>query len=204
MFPLSVQFYMFMVNVALGLTLAFVFDACRAVRSVLAGRRPGRRQWLVDLSDLLFWALAVPAVVVAWGWGNWGQVRAFTFLGLAAGVAVYAGLGAPTLYPAMVGTLRATGRGVVRSARWSRRAVRRTASGCLHAGRGVLRGTGWILRPLVWPLRWLARPLESPTRPLRDCLARRRQRWRVRWEEWRQRLAALWRPAGPAPPHAPD
>ncbi|GAB6877696.1 spore cortex biosynthesis protein YabQ [Thermaerobacter litoralis] len=222
MFSLTVQMYMLAVDVALGLTLGLLFDACRALRLVLGGGRPARRPWLDALLDAAFWAAALPLVILAWGWGNWGQVRTFTFLGLALGIAIYAGLGSPFLYPAFAATYRAVGQGTVRFVRWNRRAARwaRRAAGWLL--RGPFRLAMGILKPVTIPLGWLLAPvwvpvqrhLVAPARqaverrllaPLRQRMAAWRSSARVRWNRLRTALASWLRPGegGASPPTAP-
>ncbi|PZN13009.1 MAG: spore cortex biosynthesis protein YabQ [Bacillota bacterium] len=192
MFSPGMQFFMFTVMVALGLALAFLFDAFRAVRVVAGGRGRTGGRWLVDAADLLFWLVAVPGIVFALALGSWGQLRAFTFLGLGAGVLVYTALGSPTLLPAMVAGLMAFTEGTVRTVRFAGRASRalarrgRWAGGAV--GRPILRLAGFLMRPVIGLLAPLWRPLAAPWR-----------RWQERARGWIRALQA-WsggRGAGP-------
>ncbi|EKP94715.1 spore cortex biosynthesis protein YabQ [Thermaerobacter subterraneus] len=220
MFPLTVQLYMLAVNVALGLTLGFLFDACRALRAVLGGGRPPRRPWLDALLDGAFWALALPLVLLAWGWGNWGQVRTFTFLGLALGLGVYAGLGSPFLYPALAATYRATSQGTLRFIRWNRRAAGALGRGCRWVVRSLALLVRWLLKPVTIPLGWLLAPVSIPVQrhfidPCRAALRRHLldpwRRYRAaagrrlsgQWNRLRAVLAALIGPHQGAPPPPP-
>ncbi|ADU50230.1 Spore cortex biosynthesis protein, YabQ [Thermaerobacter marianensis DSM 12885] len=217
MFSLTVQTYMLAVNVALGLTLGFVFDACRALRAVLAGGRPARRPWLDAVMDAVFWLAALPAVLLTWGWGNWGQVRLFTFLGLALGLGLYAALGSPVLFPALAATYRATGQGAVRFVRWNRRVARAAGRAAWRGARGLLRLVRWVLKPVTVPLGWLLAPLLAPVNryvvdpvrarvqrfvvePARRRVAAARHRFAAGWDRLRSVLAAWLRPGEDEPP----
>ena len=180
MFSLDVQLFMFTVNVGLGMILAFLFDGCRVVR-VIWNRRSAAARWLTDALDALFWVLAVPLVIVVWGWGNWGQLRFFTFLGLVAGVAIYGAFGSPTLFPAMVTVLRTA----VQVGRTTARAFSYAVPRCI---RTLGRAVAWVTRGLSWPLLLLGRALAVPLQPLWRPLAppavgvgRRLSGWVRRW-----------------------
>ncbi|HEY8414325.1 MAG TPA: spore cortex biosynthesis protein YabQ [Thermaerobacter sp.] len=183
MFSPGMQFFMFTVMVALGLTLAFLFDAFRAVRAVVAGRGRTSGRWLADVADLLFWLAAVPGIVFALALGSWGQLRAFTILGLGAGVLLYTALGSPTLLPAMVAGLTAFTGGTVRTVRFAGRAGRdlarrgRRAGGAV--GRPIVGLAGLLVRPAAWLLAPLWRPLAAPWR-----------RWQERARGWVRALRA--------------
>lgn len=201
MFSLDVQIYMFTVNVGLGMVLAFLFDGCRVVRSLLIGRRPAAARWMTDALDILFWFLAVPLVIVVWGWGNWGQLRTFTFLGLTAGVVIYAAFGSPTLFPAMVAVLRTMGRAVRATGRWLAVAVPRLARATWRGLRGVAAVPAWPVRLLG---RALAVPLRPVWRPLSPPIARSWQRLSAWWQRAWKRVGGFWgAPKGTPPPEAP-
>lgn len=197
MFSLTVQTYMMAVDVALGIILGFLFDVFRALRRVLDGG-PTRRPWLDALLDAAFWAIALPLVVLAWGLGNWGQVRAFTLLGLALGLGLYAGLGSPVLLPALTATYRSVGGGVIRLGRGTRRAAGALARAVRRGMAGLRTLVGWLLMPVTRPLRWLLAPLLAPVhRALIAPVAARLRRfvlgpWR-RGVPSRRRIAAAWR-----------
>lgn len=194
MFSPSLQFFMFMVMVALGLTLAFLFDVFRAVRAVAAGKTRLAGHWFTDLLDLLFWLIAVPAILLTLGLGSWGQLRTFTVLGLGTGILLYAALGSPTLLPAMISGLTALTRATLRAARFARRATLWLARRVRRAASATGRATGRIARLLLWPLAWLLGPL---WRPLAGP-----------WRQWQERARRsvrefLVRLAGARPPEEP-
>lgn len=81
---LSVQFATMGLMLASGMGIGLLFDLYRVLAHEL--RIP---RWLIPLFDLAYWAIATVFVFRMLFIGNFGQVRIFVFLGLAAGYTVY-------------------------------------------------------------------------------------------------------------------
>jgi spore cortex biosynthesis protein YabQ len=82
--PVAEQAWILAITVLAGMVVGLLFDACRVGRKVL---RPSRR--LLFLVDLLFWFLAALFVFLMLLAVNRGEVRAYVFVGLSAGWALY-------------------------------------------------------------------------------------------------------------------
>lgn len=78
------QIQTFALTVGLGLMIGFCYDLIRAVRAYKRFSR-GTQFFL----DLIFWLLMTLAVFVALLASNWGEVRAYVFIGLITGGIVY-------------------------------------------------------------------------------------------------------------------
>jgi len=81
MTTLSQQLLVFGLTVALGILIGVLFDFYRMLNRVI---RPS--SWLTQVGDLLFWLLLSGMVFWLLLIGNWGEVRAYVFLGLALGL----------------------------------------------------------------------------------------------------------------------
>lgn len=93
MVTLDVELYMFCVALVTGAALGLCGDAYRAVRDAWPLR--GLAAVVCDLAFAI-----VAAVVLALGLvlGSWGALRLAVVAGVAAGVALYAGLASPFVY----------------------------------------------------------------------------------------------------------
>lgn len=81
---LSVQFATLGLMLASGMGIGLLFDLYRILAHELRFPR-----WLIPLLDLAYWAIAAVFVFRMLYIGNFGQVRLFVFLGLAAGYTLY-------------------------------------------------------------------------------------------------------------------
>lgn len=81
---LSVQFATLGLMLASGMGIGLLFDLYRVLAHEL--RIP---RWLIPLLDLAYWVIATLFVFRMLFIGNFGQVRIFVFLGLAAGYTIY-------------------------------------------------------------------------------------------------------------------
>lgn len=84
MFSLSSQLFAFGVTVCGGLFLGLLFDIYRALRGVI---RP--KKFITHLGDLMFWIICTVLIFVILLLGNWGEVRAYVFIGLVLGTLLY-------------------------------------------------------------------------------------------------------------------
>ena len=75
---------LFLICVALGAMLAFIYDLIRMFRMMLH-----HRDWLVDVEDLLFWILTAWMVFHTLFVYNRGALRGYAFLGMFIGVVLY-------------------------------------------------------------------------------------------------------------------
>ncbi|MDT8902787.1 spore cortex biosynthesis protein YabQ [Anaeroselena agilis] len=78
------QINTFVITVATGLLLGVAFDFYRVLRAFF------RPRWLfTSFADLAYWLLATGLVFLALLLGNWGELRLYTFIGLALGAFGY-------------------------------------------------------------------------------------------------------------------
>ncbi len=74
----------FVITVVTGALLGVTFDFYRVLRTFF------RPRWLLtSLADLCYWLLATGVVFLALLFGNWGELRLYTFIGLALGALGY-------------------------------------------------------------------------------------------------------------------
>ncbi|MGI6038263.1 MAG: spore cortex biosynthesis protein YabQ [Limnochordia bacterium] len=81
---LTTQMTSFLIVIFAGLLLGCLFDIYRVFRGLL---RPGAL--LTPILDLLFWAVATPAVFLLLLTSNWGELRFYVFLGMGLGLFLY-------------------------------------------------------------------------------------------------------------------
>lgn len=74
----------FAVTIALGLIIGLAYDLLRALKTVIKISR--RVQFFMDLG---YWLLMTVIVFIALLASNWGEVRAYVFIGLSAGGIFY-------------------------------------------------------------------------------------------------------------------
>ena len=85
-----------------GIFMGLLFDVFRVSRQFY---RPSRL--VLAFSDLFFWLLAAGFVFLVLLAGNWGEVRAYVFIGLGTGGLLYALFVSPACYRAMVLVVKA-------------------------------------------------------------------------------------------------
>ncbi|MDR7866779.1 MAG: spore cortex biosynthesis protein YabQ [Sporomusaceae bacterium] len=101
----------FVITVATGMLLGVTFDFYRVLRTVF------RPPWLLtSLADLGYWLLATGVVFLALLFGNWGELRLYTFIGLALGAFGYYRLLSRQAVRVIIALLRLTA-GVARAVR---------------------------------------------------------------------------------------
>ncbi|MDW7649807.1 MAG: spore cortex biosynthesis protein YabQ [Bacillota bacterium] len=74
----------FVVTIALGLVIGFTYDTLRALKTVVKISR--RVQFF---TDLFYWLVMTALTFVALLASNWGEVRAYVFIGLGTGGVFY-------------------------------------------------------------------------------------------------------------------
>lgn len=135
------QLYTFLLLMATGASLAFVFDCYRVTRRSL------RLRWFATaVGDLLYWLVATVAVFLALLKGNWGEIRLFVFLALFSGAGLYFHF--LSVYAAAV--LGKAARIIGKVLRISKAVVQYL-----------------LVRPVLIPLRWMTRQLLSGGRRLK-------------------------------------
>lgn len=103
MLPTSVHLAMFAITVLTGAILGAAFDWHRAWCATL--RLHG---WAAHAWDAAFVPIAAVIVGIGILAATWGELRAFTFLGLGVGAWIYARLASPVLLPLATGITRGT------------------------------------------------------------------------------------------------
>lgn len=160
MSPLDAQLFAFLLLVAVGIGVGFLFDVFRVWRRLLY-----RGRWVQAAGDLVFLALA--GVLLAGGLvlANWGELRVFVLLGLMAGLGLYFRLASAVAVRLMalvcgavaawLGKLVGWAEGRVRDGRsWSHRQWGR----CRRVvGRPVRQTWRWLLFHLRRTVRWWRR-----------------------------------------------
>lgn len=139
----------FFLTVVTGALLGLVFDFYRILRGLL------RPPWPVTAAaDLVYWLLATVMVFVALLFGNWGELRLYVFVGLAAGVLGYYRLFSRQAIRLLVGLLRLT----AKAARMVRAVVALV----------VVRPLAVLARLAAWPFRRLAARIAARRKPPDD------------------------------------
>lgn len=136
--PFVQQLYAFGMTIVAGMAAGVVFDLYRMVRRGLRPRGTGA--WL---TDLLFWLVVTPVVFALLLLGNWGELRFYVFLGLAAGGVLYFGLLSGPLRELLYGVFWNLGRLLF--------AVGRILVGVLMIPAQIL---GWLTALVARPRRW--------------------------------------------------
>ncbi|WP_258360688.1 spore cortex biosynthesis protein YabQ [Moorella sulfitireducens] len=143
MIPVVEQWQIFFALCGAGLLLAFVFDCYRVGRYFW---RPGRLRTYIG--DLLFWLIFTVLTFYLLMLVNWGEIRAYVFLALGTGSALYFGF-------LSRGTRRLLYRGG------------RLLAGFLASGRNLIKQTIFIvIIPGRLVLQWLGGPLAALKRIL--------------------------------------
>lgn len=128
MTTLSQQVQAFGLTVALGILMGFLFDFYRVLYWFI---RPAK--WLTQVADLLFWLVLAVVVFSILLLSNWGEVRAYVFIGLAVGVGIHL------------------------------RCFSRTTLRCLQGlFRFLIAAYNFLLNLFIWPVRWLTRIVVVP------------------------------------------
>ena len=128
MTTLCQQVQAFGLTVTLGILMGFLFDFYRVLFQFV---RPAK--WLTQVADLLFWLVLAAVVFSILLLSNWGEVRAYVFLGLAVGVGVHL--------------------------RW----FSRTTLRCLQRlFRFLITAYNFLINLFIWPVRWLTRIVVVP------------------------------------------
>lgn len=139
----------FVITVVTGMLLGLTFDFYRVLRTFF------RLRWLLtSLADLGYWLLATGVVFLALLFGNWGELRMYTFIGLALGAFGYYRLLSRQAVRLIIALLRLTA-GVVRAVR--------TTIAYLFVKPAV-----YLARLAVWPLRYVRRRLAARRPPPDD------------------------------------
>lgn len=81
---LSEQSVTFAVTIAIGMLLGMLFDFYRIVHG-----RIKPRTILTSVSDLIYWIVATVIIFVGLVASNWGELRAYVFIGLFSGAIIY-------------------------------------------------------------------------------------------------------------------
>lgn len=105
MMPVGVQVYQFSVMVLAGIALGVVYDFYRTFRVMT---QPGRYATVVY--DCLLWVIATLVVLGAVFYANWGEVRAYVFIGAATGMLGYFKLASPVVLRLLRWTWRVAAR----------------------------------------------------------------------------------------------
>lgn len=151
MASLALQLYMFLIMVLAGVAIGLLFDLCRVVRLHFRGRGP-----FAILADGLFWLLATAIAFTALMVGSWGDLRLYSFLGLASGFFLYLGLGSPLALAALIAAARA----VQWCLRWCGRVAAAGARAVAAAASAVRRAA----RVAAAPWRALTRAAKAAAR----------------------------------------
>ncbi|MGI5839240.1 MAG: spore cortex biosynthesis protein YabQ [bacterium] len=151
MLSLDFQFQAFCITIVAGATVGILFDVYRIIRGLTG---PGRL--FTCLGDLLFWAVAASIVFAFLIYGNWGEVRLYVFIGLAAGAGIYFRLFSRPLLRLLIGLTRLL-RFIIRKTTCFFLVV------ILLPYRVVRRIAGWLFVVLAFPFRPLV-PRFAPVR----------------------------------------
>ncbi|MEW6624155.1 MAG: spore cortex biosynthesis protein YabQ [Bacillota bacterium] len=84
MVPVDQQIISFVVTIGLGFAMGFVFDFYYIVRCFFKPRKI-----IIHVTDLLVWLLLTAVVFVVLILTNWGDVRAYVFIGIGVGLITY-------------------------------------------------------------------------------------------------------------------
>lgn len=132
---MSEQLYTFLLLLAIGGVLAFLFDCYRVTRNSL------KLRWFATaIGDLLYWLVATVAVFLGLLAGNWGEIRFYAFLALFSGAGIYFRF--VSMYA--VSVLGKAARAVSRLYRFFGTVISLV-----------------LIRPVFTPLRWIWRLLRS-------------------------------------------
>lgn len=132
------QVQSFGLTVALGILMGFLFDFYRVLLRFI---RPAK--WLTQVADLLFWLVLAAVIFSLLLLGNWGEVRAYVFLGLVVGGGIHL--------------------------RWFSRTTLRLLQ---RLFRFLSRVYNCLAGLFIWPVRWLSRIAVVPVGWLSTGLSR--------------------------------
>ncbi len=79
------QVMAFAATIALGMFIGFASDVLRVMRNTFRPSRP-----MLFFYDLFFWAIMTVITFIVLISSNWGEVRAYVFIGLGFGATIYA------------------------------------------------------------------------------------------------------------------
>jgi spore cortex biosynthesis protein YabQ len=78
------QIFAFLVTIGIGFLAGILFDIYRVIRGLWNPRRLG-----TYIGDILFWIVMTIVVFTLLLVGNWGEIRIYVFIGIAAGAYLY-------------------------------------------------------------------------------------------------------------------
>lgn len=120
---LEIQAYALAVAILCGMSLGLLFDV------FLASKSPGKRKGILPhIGDFFIWLPITVVVFFSLIYGNWGEIRVFSFLGMAAGFWLYKTMGSPVILPVI---------------RFCFETIRKARTG---VGRSVKRAGGYVAR----------------------------------------------------------
>jgi len=106
--PFVEQLHAFAMTIAAGMAAGLLFDMYRLARRGLRPRGTGA--WLLDL---MFWLVATPVVFALLLVANWGELRFYVVVGLAAGATLYFGLLSAFMMHAVAAVTACAGNGLL-------------------------------------------------------------------------------------------
>jgi spore cortex biosynthesis protein YabQ len=130
------QLQTFVLTIALGIFIGLAHDTLRAFRVMVRFSRTAR-----FFTDVLFWVLMTGVVFLTLLSSNWGEVRAYVFIGLGTGGVLYLVLASRPVYQAILRLFTAIARLVSflsRPIRWLAAACRAMALTVAGGGRRAL------------------------------------------------------------------
>ncbi|HHY37517.1 MAG TPA: hypothetical protein GX507_01095 [Clostridia bacterium] len=137
---LEMQAYALAVAILCGISLGFLFDV------FLASKSPAKRRGILrHVGDFLIWLPATIIVLFSLIYGNWGEIRVFSFLGIVMGYWLYKKMGSPVLFPAMQVSYKTMRRVKTKAGRSAKRAGGYIARSAQRAA-GVLANRLWVCR----------------------------------------------------------
>ncbi|QGG48715.1 spore cortex biosynthesis protein YabQ [Heliorestis convoluta] len=183
MTPLAQQIYDFLLSSVGGVIIGAGFDLYRTLIRV------GYRRWWVALADVIIWLMGALLFFLLLFWGNWGEIRAYVFLGLATGLLLY--------FRYLSGEVRAFWEGMLELILHILRTLFYVLTfPFIYLYQLLVRVVRYLLKKShafwQWYLRRWGRPIGSMAKKIRG-------RWRNFWRTCRQKLGR-WRRRPPADP----
>ncbi|MGI6091977.1 MAG: spore cortex biosynthesis protein YabQ [Veillonellaceae bacterium] len=126
------QIATFAITLATGAIIGLFFDFYRVTHNLVRPRRA-----VTYITDLLFWLIATAITFGVLLMSNWGELRAYVFIGLLSGAVLYFKLLSKLAQALLLQVFRAIHFAIV----WTKRFLQLI-----------------IFRPLAWVLGWLLRP----------------------------------------------
>jgi spore cortex biosynthesis protein YabQ len=115
------QVQTFALTIALGMFIGIGYDCLRGLKTVIRFTRPA-----MFVTDLLFWIVMTAVVFVSLLSSNWGEVRAYVFIGLGTGGILYVLLASRPVYRLILciySAIAAVIRFFLRPVRWAAQKV---------------------------------------------------------------------------------